>query len=141
MTDQLYSVRDVATRLGVHERTVRNYLRSGALQGTRIGKQYRISAGALTAFAGGPVMPDDADLARGDAVRTDVSSIIEIEPITPALRARLETMIISLPGEARESPLRVQTLIDEERSRMKIIATGDLGTITRFLETLEGLTR
>lgn len=121
---------------------MRNYLRSGALQGTRIGKQYRISAGALTAFAGGPVMPEDAaDQAPRDAVRTDVSSIIELEPITAALRARLETMIISLPGEARESPLRVQTLIDEERSRMKIIATGDLGTITRFLETLEGLTR
>ncbi|WP_152360153.1 helix-turn-helix domain-containing protein [Microlunatus speluncae] len=138
MTDQLYSVRDVAARLGVHERTVRNYLRRGALQGTRIGKQYRISGDALTAFAGGPVM---APGPAADPVRSEVSAIVEIEPITAERRARLETLIISLPGELRPSPLRVQTMIDEQRSRMKIIATGDLGTITRFLQALEGVLR
>lgn len=127
----------MAGRLGVHERTVRNYLRSGALQGTRIGKQYRISGDALAAFAGGPVMPESP----AEAARAEVSSIIEIEPITADRRARVETMIISLPGDAGRPPLRVQTLIDEERSRMKIIATGDLGTITRFLEALEGVLR
>ena len=55
-------------RLGVHERTVRNYLRSGALQGTRIGKQYRISGDALAVFAGGPVMaPDPTAGVRAEA--------------------------------------------------------------------------
>ena len=117
---------------------MRNYLRSGALQGTRIGKQYRISGDALAAFAGGPVMPESL---IAEPARAEVSSIIEVEPITADHRARVETMIISLPGATGRPPLRVQTLIDEERSRMKIIATGDLGTITRFLEALEGVLR
>jgi excisionase family DNA binding protein len=135
VSDQLYSVRDVAARLGVHERTIRNYLRSGALRGTRIGKQYRIARDDVEAFAGGPVMPPEP---ATDPVRAEVTSVIELEPITADQRARLETLIISLPGEARPVPLRVQTMIDEDRSRMKVIATGDLGTITRFLDALEG---
>lgn len=136
MTEQLYSVREVAQRLGVHERTVRNYLRSGALHGTRIGKQYRIPAAALQAFAGDVVLTAEP---TGEPVHTEVSSIVEIDSITAERRARLETLIISVPGESRETPLRVQTMIDEERSRMKIIATGDLGTITRFLGAIEGM--
>ena len=135
VSDQLYSVRDVAARLGVHERTIRNYLRSGALRGTRIGKQYRIARDDVEAFAGGPVMPPEP---ATNPVRAEVTSVIELEPITADQRARLETLIISLPGEARPVPLRVQTMIDEDRSRMKVIATGDLGTITRFLDALEG---
>lgn len=119
----------------MHERTIRNYLRSGALRGTRIGKQYRIARDDVEAFAGGPVMaPEPAK----NPVRAEVTSVIELEPISAEQRARLETLIISLPGEARPVPLRVQTMIDEDRSRMKVIATGDLGTITRFLDALEG---
>lgn len=132
-TQNLFSVRDVAQRLGLHERTVRNYLRSGALRGTRIGKQYRISRDDLEAFAG----PDPGLESASNRPRAEVSSIIELEPVSPELQARLETLVISLPSEPGAVPLRVQTLTYPERNRIKIIATGELGVITRFLEVVE----
>ena len=39
----LYSVEQVAAQLGLHVRTVRNYVRDGRLKAVRIGKQYRIA--------------------------------------------------------------------------------------------------
>ena len=41
---QLYSVEQVANRLGLNVRTVRGYIREGRLSAVRIGKQYRIAA-------------------------------------------------------------------------------------------------
>jgi excisionase family DNA binding protein len=48
----LYSVEQVADRLGLHVRTVRNYVREGRLKAVRIGKQYRIAADDLAAMTG-----------------------------------------------------------------------------------------
>ncbi|MEW2439811.1 helix-turn-helix domain-containing protein, partial [Streptomyces caniferus] len=55
MTDSLYSVEQVAERLGLHVRTIRNYVRDGRLPAVRIGKQYRIAHEDLEAFTGRPV--------------------------------------------------------------------------------------
>ena len=46
----LLSVEQVAEILKLHVRTVRNYVRSGSLKATRIGKQYRIALGDLEAL-------------------------------------------------------------------------------------------
>ncbi len=43
MPDELLSVEQVAELLGLHVRTVRNYVRDGRLKAVRIGKQYRIT--------------------------------------------------------------------------------------------------
>ena len=50
----LYSVEQVAERLGLHVRTVRNYVRDGRLKAVRIGKQYRIAREDLEALTGHP---------------------------------------------------------------------------------------
>ena len=42
MSEELYSVEQVAERLGLHVKTVRSYVREGRLKAVRIGKQYRI---------------------------------------------------------------------------------------------------
>ncbi len=52
MTQELYSVEQVAERLGLHVRTVRNYVRDGRLKAVRIGKQYRIAREDLDALTG-----------------------------------------------------------------------------------------
>jgi excisionase family DNA binding protein len=48
--DTFLSVRDVATRLAVAERTVWRWIKSGALRAHRIGKVVRISAEDFAAF-------------------------------------------------------------------------------------------
>ena len=48
------SVEQVAAQLGLHVRTVRNYVRDGRLKAVRIGKQYRIARADLDALTGQP---------------------------------------------------------------------------------------
>ncbi len=54
MSEELYSVEQVAERLGLHVRTVRSYVREGRLKAVRIGKQYRIGQADLEALTGRP---------------------------------------------------------------------------------------
>ncbi len=54
MAARMYSVEEVAARLGLHVRTVRNYVRDGRLKAVRIGKQYRIAAADLEELTGRP---------------------------------------------------------------------------------------
>ena len=52
MSKALYTVQEVANLLGLHVKTVRNYVREGRLASTRVGKQYRIARADLEAFTG-----------------------------------------------------------------------------------------
>lgn len=47
------TVEQTAERLQVHPRTVRRLLVSGELPGNRIGRQWRVSSAALTAYVEG----------------------------------------------------------------------------------------
>ena len=49
--EQLVSVRQASRRLEVHEETIRRLLRSGALQGEKLGAQWFIPKDKLVAFA------------------------------------------------------------------------------------------
>ncbi len=51
-SEQFYSIEQVASQLGLHVRTVRNYVRDGRLKGVRIGKQYRVARADLDALTG-----------------------------------------------------------------------------------------
>jgi excisionase family DNA binding protein len=50
MDDKLYTIEEIADKLGVHTKTIRRYLYSGKLGGQKIGSQWRISQTALDAF-------------------------------------------------------------------------------------------
>jgi excisionase family DNA binding protein len=117
---QLYSVEDVAEMLGLHVKTVRSYVRDGRLEAVRIGRQYRIGADALEAFAGRAVTP-----ARSGPT-AEVSSIVQIDDVDRALADRLSTLVLaSASGPPRDDGrLRVETAYDEGKSRMKIIVLG-----------------
>lgn len=45
-----YTVRQVATMLGVHWQTILNYIKRGELKAVRLGRGYRISQSALDEF-------------------------------------------------------------------------------------------
>ncbi|MDH2430589.1 helix-turn-helix domain-containing protein [Sphaerisporangium sp. TRM90804] len=129
----LYSVDQVADLLGLHVRTVRGYVREGKLTAVRIGKQYRIAQQDLEAFIGRPV-PAAEPVRRHRHV--EVSSIVEIDAISPETAGRVSSLLMGAAGSRRpgEPRLRVETAYDEERGRMKVIVLGGLGDSARLLE-------
>ncbi|PSL06762.1 excisionase family DNA binding protein [Haloactinopolyspora alba] len=136
MPDQLYSVDQVATLLGLHVKTVRGYVRDGRLPATRIGKQYRIAREDLEAFTGRPVTaPSGAARTRRHA---EVSAVVQIDAISGADVSRLTTLVTaSASGRAADQrPLRVETMYDEERASLKIVIVGGLEDCAEMLKTV-----
>jgi excisionase family DNA binding protein len=138
MSPELYSVGEVAERLGLHVRTVRNYVRDGRLKATRIGKQYRIAREDLEAFTGRPV-----GLSLRDSVRrqrhVEVSSIVGIDAVSPEDAGRISNGLVAATGGGREdrSRLHVETIYDEQRARLKIILNGSVATTAGFLHLVQ----
>jgi excisionase family DNA binding protein len=123
----LYSLEDVASRLGLNVRTVRGYVRSGRLKAVKIGKQYRVSRESLEALTG------NTDAFRNPPVpsrqrKVDVSSVVEISAASPELASRISTLLIGAAGSNRaaDAPLRVETIHDPVRGSIKIVVLGGL---------------
>ncbi|GAB2555777.1 helix-turn-helix domain-containing protein [Nocardia heshunensis] len=140
MTDRLYSVDEVAERLGLHVRTVRGYVRDGKLPATRIGKQYRINQADLEAFTGLPA-PDAQREPLARQRHSEVSSIVEVDAVDQATADRVSTLLTGMSGNrfANDQSLRVQTFYDRERARLKVILVGGLGDTARLLDYMEGV--
>ena len=133
----LLSVEQVASTLGVHVRTVRRYLREGLLKGTRIGKQYRISAADLAQLTGvSAPAPEAVRLAR----HSEASTVVQIDAISRDDAMRVMNGIggaIKGRDKVSDTPLRVETVYDELRARLKIIVTGSLTTTVGLLKLTE----
>ncbi len=140
MEETLYSVEQVAERLGLHVRTIRNYVRDGKLPAVRIGKQYRITQSDLDAFTGRAVPAPPRETVRRQR-HTDVSSIVEIDAVSAETAHRLTTVLIAAAGTRDdEGPrLRIDTVYDEERGRMKVVVLGGLADTARLLDYIEGI--
>lgn len=121
-----HSVEDVAERLGLHVRTVRGYIRDGRLTAVRIGKQYRIAQGDLDAFTGRP--------ARRPA---EVSAVVEFDGLTRLSADRMSTLLVA---GAQTQPLRVQTVYDDDRGRLRVIVFGGLAETADLLRMLHDIT-
>jgi excisionase family DNA binding protein len=140
MSDRLYSVEQVAERLGLHVRTVRNYVRDGRLAAVRIGKQYRIAHEDLEAFTGRPV-PEPLNDAAERPRHTEVSSIVEIDAIDAATADRLTTLLTASAGTRRpgDASVRIETVYDKQRARMKVIVLGGLADTAWLFTYMEGV--
>lgn len=124
MAEQFYSVEQVADLLGLHVKTVRNYVRDGRLKAVRVGKRYRISREDLEGFLGHPPPAPKRETARRTR-RTTVTSVVQIDAISPAAMSRLSTVLTSFrQGPPDGEPLHVHVVYDEERAEMKIVLTG-----------------
>jgi excisionase family DNA binding protein len=135
MSEEMYSVEQVAERLGLHVRTVRGYIRTGRLRAVRIGKQYRIARSDLGELTGRPGQPSGA-------VAVEVSSIVQIDGVDRSAADRLGTLVLAAAKSGRDPahPLRVQTVHDEERNRMKIVILGDAAATAELLRLVEAAT-
>jgi excisionase family DNA binding protein len=140
LSDTLLSVEQVAEVLKLHVRTVRSYVRDGRLKATRIGKQYRIALTDLEAFTGRPVEShDDTALAPGG--RVDISSVVTVEGVTPALASRLTHALMATSGGPRApgQTLAITTAYDVEFDRLRIVLSSDLPTLRSFLGLIEAV--
>lgn len=139
MSDELYSVEQVASRLGLHVRTVRNYVREGRLKAVRIGKQYRIAAEDLAAMTGRPASSFDPEPVRRHR-HVEVSSIVEIDAISPESVSRVTNLLLGAANGRRgesDQPLRIETIHDQERARLKIILVGGVDTTASMLKLVK----
>ncbi|MBB5114042.1 helix-turn-helix domain-containing protein [Micromonospora echinospora] len=134
MSNDMYSVEQVADLLGLHVRTVRGYIRSGRLRATRIGKQYRIARADLDALTGRPSVA-----ATGPAA--EVSSVLRLDGVDRAAADRLGTLVLAGVNTHHDPdrPLRVQTVHDEERQRMTIMILGDLTATADLLRLVDAV--
>jgi excisionase family DNA binding protein len=118
----------------MHVRTVRRYVREGRLKAVRIGKQYRIAASDLATLTGRPLAPE-APVPRHRQV--EASTVVQIDAISPQDAQRVVNGVGgALKGRDRntDTPLRVETVYDEIRARLKIIITGSLASTTALLQ-------
>ncbi|MFI0975524.1 helix-turn-helix domain-containing protein [Streptomyces sp. NPDC021093] len=150
MTQQFYSVDQVAGLLGLHVKTVRAYIREGRLRATRIGKQYRIAREDLEAFSGGPVSPAAPVSAPAPVHRArhvEVSSIVQIDSIGPDEVSRLSNALMATVGGRHgsrgegpyEDRVRVETVHDEERASLKVIVLGGPAVTADLLKIIDAL--
>ena len=127
MADELLSVFDIASRLNVHVRTVRNYVRDGRLRAIRVGKQYRISREDLEAFTGSALPQTASERARREG-GNEVSSIVQIDAISPDRAAELERALAAhvVAERDRGATLNAECVYDREIGRLKVVVLGNL---------------
>ena len=133
---ELLSVDQVAERLGLHVRTVRRYVRHGRLRAVRIGKQYRIAREALDALTGRePAAPAVAAAAPG-LRQIEVSTIIQADGIDPDTASRATTALLAATNGRRDQadPLRIDTIYDPARARLKVVLHGSAATTASLLK-------
>ncbi|MCS7479603.1 helix-turn-helix domain-containing protein [Umezawaea endophytica] len=132
MSAELYSVEQVAEKLGLHVRTVRNYVRDGRLKAVRIGKQYRIAREDLDELVGqSPARPP---LPR----YVEVSSVVRVDGISARDADRVVSLLMAMVNGPRDGdgPLRVETMHDPERFSLKIIVLGSPDTTSELLKAV-----
>ncbi|WP_072806261.1 helix-turn-helix domain-containing protein [Rhodococcoides yunnanense] len=119
MGNDFYTAEQVAELLGLHVRTVRNYIQDGRLPAVRIGKQYRITPDGLATLTGGET--------RTERPRIDVTSIVTVDPIDSHTASRLTTSLSAATmGRGNTGTrLRVDTAYDNGTSSLKIVVIGD----------------
>lgn len=141
MTERMYSVEEVADLLGLHVRTVRGYIRAGRLEAVRIGKQYRIAAAAVEALTGRPRPPGGGPAGAGGAGRAEASSIVQIDGVGRLAADRLATVVLAgvNTGRGDGGGVRVQTVHDEERRRMKIVILGGVPATAEVLRLIDAV--
>src|SRR5690606_38311492 len=117
-----------------HVRTVRRYIREGRLKASRIGKQYRVAASDLDAFAGSD-RTESAFASPSRRRRVLVSTTVDIEAIDPDETYRVSTALSGAFSAKQESPAgkRLDCIYYEEQGRLRIIVNADLEAATAIL--------
>ncbi len=137
-SDVLFTPAQVADQLGLHVKTVRRYIRDGQLQAVQIGKRSRVTKAALEAFMGLDV---DESAVTSRSAAADVSSIVVIDRLSKDVADRTTNYLLTA-AKGRQSDdqlLRIETIYDPTKQRLKVIVNGGLASTTVLLSLLDAL--
>jgi excisionase family DNA binding protein len=131
---RMYSLDQVAERLGLHVRTVRTYVRTGRLKAIRIGKQYRVAREELESIVGAGNSRD----AVARRQRAEVSSVVQMDAVTEITALRVADHLRSTVKTPRDdgSALRVETIYDQGHAHLKVIVIGSLSAAAHIFGLL-----
>jgi len=136
MTDdsEFLSIDQVAAQLGLHVRTVRRYVRHGRLRAVRIGKQYRVAREALDSLTGRTPAAVAASVPGPRQI--EVSTIVQADGIDADTASRATTALLAAANGRRDQddPLRVDTIYDPARARLKVVLHGSAATTASLLK-------
>jgi excisionase family DNA binding protein len=130
----MYSLDQVAERLGLHVRTVRAYVRSGRMKAIRIGKQYRVAREELEAIVGASNLPETVSRRR----RAEASSVVQMDAVTENMALRVADHLRGVVKRPRDddSALRVETIYDVGHAHLKVIVIGSLSAAANIFALL-----
>ncbi|HEX5420509.1 MAG TPA: helix-turn-helix domain-containing protein [Gammaproteobacteria bacterium] len=139
--EELLSIFEVAKRLKLHVKTVRNYVREGRLKAVRIGKQYRISRADVEAFTGFPLPLTDSERARRQRA-AGVSCVVRIDAISPEESSELAESLQAFTHRDRiaEESLRVDTIYDKDIGHLQVMLFGGVNGAAAALKLIAALT-
>jgi excisionase family DNA binding protein len=131
----LYSLDQVAERLGLHVRTIRGYVRNGSLKAVRIGKQYRVAREDLELLAG----PQDRPAAPARHRCAEASSVVQVDAVTQDTARRMMDRLSEAVKAPRDdgSALRIETIYDQGHAQMKVIVIGTLPVAAHIFRLLD----
>jgi excisionase family DNA binding protein len=131
---RMYSLDQVAERLGLHVRTVRAYVRTGRMKAIRIGKQYRVAREELEAIVGASNLPEAVSRRR----RAEASSVVQMDAVTENMALRVADHLRGVVKRPRDddSALRVETIYDVGHAHLKVIVIGSLSAAANIFALL-----
>jgi excisionase family DNA binding protein len=131
MAQNLLTVDQAATRLGVHRKTALRYIHDGRLKATRVGKAYRILPADLDSFAGLPVAGPKPSGAR-------TTSIVEIPELSVHESGRIVTALQALLTSRTNhaESVRLQSAYDVVERQLKLVLIGGPGMVSSFMAFL-----
>jgi excisionase family DNA binding protein len=137
LAKELYTISEVAELLSLHVKTIRRHVKQGRLNSVRTGNQYRITRADIEAFSGSPL----AVLADSNVtVATEVSSVVTVEGINAKTGERITAFLhAAIKGRNERQALKVETLYDAVRIRLRIVILGSLETTQELLHMIEHL--
>jgi excisionase family DNA binding protein len=135
--ERLYSLEEVAKRLGLQVRTVRSYVRAGRLKALRIGKQYRVAREDLESITGPRGWP--ASVARHR--QPEVSCVVRADAVSQEAADRVADHLRDAANAPRDdgSALRVETIYDRGHAQLSVIVIGSLGATAAIFGLLDAM--
>jgi excisionase family DNA binding protein len=133
----VFSLAQVAERLGLQVRTVRAYVRSGRLKAVRIGKQYRVTREDLEAIVG----PSGGRRIAARHRDAEVSSVVQVDAVTQETARRIADHLRDAVKTPRDdgSALRVDTIYDQGHAQIKVIVIGSLSAAAHIFGLLDAI--
>lgn len=128
------SIEQVAEQLGMHVRTIRNWIQEGRLPATRVGRRYRVDSADLDTLLGRSAR---APVRRRRHVR--VTSIVDIDAVSSELAQRLTALLLgATQGRSEDAePLDLTVREEPERGSVRITLSGSPATVAQILGLID----